>query len=420
MDKGSISRRALAAALLALSGLCLPAGPAGALTMKPGVAWPDRTIRVCWENPRREHRQERTLVRKAVRSTWERESAVRFTGWRRCRPGDRGIRVSVENTYPRTAGRGVEIDGAEAGVILPSLWSLAALSVNLKAPVHEFGHVLGFGHEYARRDLPAHLAATCGGHDKTGTAYFEDDTALTPFDVDSIMVGCRPRATREFSTGIPELSPIDILGLVRTYGSHPDNILDADETGDRFGAALLADDFDGDGIADLAVGAPGEDGGRGAVYVYRGTERRGLRPWRRVPGGDVLSDPVGFGEQLARQPGEGTPRAFVVLAGLRATAVTLTEVGHHSRRLASAPALAPPGTASGPLPSGVPGFPDLSTIDPAAVVEVDVDLDGDGVAERILGIPEADGGAPGSGAVVILRGSAAHGHAPWYWFGQRH
>jgi unsaturated chondroitin disaccharide hydrolase len=46
------------------------------------------------------------------------------------------------------------------------------------------------------------------------------------------------------------------------------------ETGDRFGAALSSGDFNGDGYADLAIGAPGETGGSaagtGAVSVLLG------------------------------------------------------------------------------------------------------------------------------------------------------
>lgn len=46
-------------------------------------------------------------------------------------------------------------------------------------------------------------------------------------------------------------------------------------TGDRFGAALIRGDFEGDGYDDLAVGAPGKqvDGaaGAGAVWAFRGT-----------------------------------------------------------------------------------------------------------------------------------------------------
>jgi hypothetical protein len=51
--------------------------------------------------------------------------------------------------------------------------------------------------------------------------------------------------------------------------------LERDEAGDELGAALSAADLDGDGIDDLAVGAPGKDHDRGAVYLFRGS-RRGL------------------------------------------------------------------------------------------------------------------------------------------------
>ena len=42
------------------------------------------------------------------------------------------------------------------------------------------------------------------------------------------------------------------------------------EPWDRFGAALAAGDFDGDGCGDLAVGAPGENGGKGIAHVFLG------------------------------------------------------------------------------------------------------------------------------------------------------
>jgi FG-GAP repeat len=56
------------------------------------------------------------------------------------------------------------------------------------------------------------------------------------------------------------------------------DIADAAETGDRFGSALTAGDFDGDGFADLAIGIPGADVGgvaeAGAVTILYGRATR--------------------------------------------------------------------------------------------------------------------------------------------------
>ncbi|KAF2345763.1 FG-GAP repeat, partial [Trinorchestia longiramus] len=71
-------------------------------------------------------------------------------------------------------------------------------------------------------------------------------------------------------------------------------------TGGRFGSVLATvGDLDHDGYVDLAVGAPLEDGGRGAVYLYRGgTGGLGAAPPQRIAASDVHSTLRGFGGAL--------------------------------------------------------------------------------------------------------------------------
>ncbi len=411
---------------------------APALTMKEGTAWPDPVISVCWEDPRKKHAQEREIIRKAVEQSWGKESAIRFVGWRSCSEGDRGIRIAFDRSYPRTRGRGVEIDGLERGMILPSLWSLAALSVNLKAPVHEFGHALGFGHEHARRDAPD--PERCAAKGANGERYVEADQPVTPFDYDSIMVACISVATKNFSVGVPRLSASDIFGLIRTYGSNPDNVLDRDEPGDRFGAALLVRDFDGDGDPDLTVGAPGEDGGAGAVYLYRGDPVRGFRPWARFSAADFgVSDDrgQGFGSGLAwRAPSgdEAFGRLIVHANGSEdSVAFALATAPGEAPKAAGLYSRAePPVQAASPAKALRPilatgfGFPDLSDGYGRDLQVLHQDLDGDGAPETVIGAPRADASAKASGVVVVLRGrksvdgpnAGSEEAAAWYWFGQ--
>ncbi|XP_068855146.1 integrin alpha-D-like, partial [Aphelocoma coerulescens] len=69
----------------------------------------------------------------------------------------------------------------------------------------------------------------------------------------------------------------------------------------RFGASLAhLGDLDGDGWPEVAVGAPLEDEGRGAVYLFRGT-RGGIsaRDGQRIPGSAFPSRPRFFGQALS-------------------------------------------------------------------------------------------------------------------------
>lgn len=64
-------------------------------------------------------------------------------------------------------------------------------------------------------------------------------------------------------------------------------------TGDRFGAALAASNFDGQGNVDVAIGAPGSEFGAGRVFVWH---------WENGPAGDRLVKFVQLG--LKAHPGD--------------------------------------------------------------------------------------------------------------------
>ncbi|MFI0540573.1 FG-GAP repeat domain-containing protein [Streptomyces sp. WSLK1-3] len=86
---------------------------------------------------------------------------------------------------------------------------------------------------------------------------------------------------------------------------------DTAETDDTFGSALATADLNGDGYTDLAVGAPGEDGGKGSVTVLWGSSG-GLANGTRV------TDPAptahgAWGRTLTAGDFDGDGRADLVV-----------------------------------------------------------------------------------------------------------
>ncbi|MGI9433348.1 MAG: hypothetical protein ACR2Q4_00690 [Geminicoccaceae bacterium] len=436
-------------ALMTLICLTSPSKTGGTLTLTEGAAWSTLPIPVCFEDPKTQHRQDRDHIRKSIEQSWAKESAVTFEGWGACHDGSEGIRILLSRGYPKTIARGRHLNGLSAGMQLPELWGLTSLSINSKTTVHEFGHALGFGHEHARPDAPYEDA--CGVIDAAGKRYTEGDLAITAFDFDSIMVGCVKDATQVFSTGVPKLSAADIYGLVSTYGSAPANILDHDEPGDLFGQSIAIGDFDGDNVPDLAVGAPGEvvDGletRRGAVYLFKGDDFRGLRPWGRLVPRDLPTENGmgmdGFGYALNVRKSTSTSRTSLVVGTADGsdfvfegrsrmlpalsedpTITVTTEAASNAADRLSLDMDAAADAARTVAPFDVEGSIDQIGFGAASAL---VDLDRDGHADLIVTAPKARSGEAVSGQVFVYRSAdndqprkkPSAAFLPWYRFGQ--
>ena len=201
------------------------------------------------------------------------------------------------------------------------------------------------------------------------------------------------------------------------------------EDGDRFGSALAAGDFDGDGVDDLAVGVPDEnDDARddGMVVVFYGSVASGL---------------------LHRVDGEVRAVAFERLAQVHAGAT-----GEEGDRFGDSLATGDfDGDGFRDLAVGVPGEDDAVTDEGIVIVfrgsihgllrlvdgEVQAvaserlsqshagatneagdrfgsalaagDFDGSGTDDLAVGVPDEDDEADDAGMVIVFYGSSAHG-----------
>ncbi|WP_088287164.1 FG-GAP repeat protein [Kineosporia sp. A_224] len=174
------------------------------------------------------------------------------------------------------------------------------------------------------------------------------------------------------------------------------------EPGDRFGAAAVIGDFDTDGCGDLAVGAPGENDGRGTVTIIYGGSDAAV-PFRVVTEGMFAGATARPGEhfgavlEVADMDGTGGDDLVIGIPDERVTATGTSQGGFgivsgfqltdraFPQRLVTASSL------------GVPGTAENGDRFAASLAVADFDLDED--LDLAVGVPGENRDA---GAVVVF------------------
>jgi FG-GAP repeat len=210
------------------------------------------------------------------------------------------------------------------------------------------------------------------------------------------------------AAGAVNVLPGSVGGLTTTGGRLLRQVGGTVESGDQFGAALAAGDFNRDGFADLAAGAPSEKVGStvdaGAISVLAGSAggltATGGRLFTQVGGTVERFDIFGF----ALSAGDFNHDGFADLAA----AAPLEDVG----TVADAGALSVlPGSATGLTTSGARLFTQVAgTVEAGDEFGEQLasgDFNHDGFADLAAAAPTEDVGAvQKAGAVSVLPGSA--------------